>query len=208
MYTYRIIPQGSLEFLQKDGEGVPPSLILGRPLPSPSKKPNCSIGSAQFCWTCRRSRPGSSRRGIGRDPAAPPFDLVIFDEASQVPTCEAVGAMARGRNVIVVGDPNQLPPTSFFTSTNRDSEDKDLSEDLESVLDDCLAIGMPQGFLLWHYRSRREGLISFSNRHYYDNKLLTFPSPDELVPSVKRVHVALGELSGLATDCGCDWTKL
>ncbi|ADG07387.1 putative DNA helicase [Kyrpidia tusciae DSM 2912] len=123
------------------------------------------------------------------DPAAPPFDLVIFDEASQVPTCEAVGAMARGRNVIVVGDPNQLPPTSFFTSTNRDSEDKDLSEDLESVLDDCLAIGMPQGFLLWHYRSRREGLISFSNRHYYDNKLLTFPSPDELVPSVKRVHV-------------------
>ena len=97
--------------------------------------------------------------------------------------------MARGRNVIVVGDPNQLPPTSFFTSTNRDSEDKDLSEDLESVLDDCLAIGMPQGFLLWHYRSRREGLISFSNRHYYDNKLLTFPSPDELVPSVKRVHV-------------------
>ncbi len=119
------------------------------------------------------------------DPSNPPFDLVIFDEASQMPTCEAVGAMARGRHVIVVGDPNQLPPTSFFSSGQSEAgEDDLLQEDLESVLDDCMALGMPQGHLLWHYRSRHESLIAFSNIQYYDNKLLTFPSPNERVSSV------------------------
>lgn len=123
------------------------------------------------------------------DVATPKFDLVIFDEASQMPTAEAVGAMARGKTVIIVGDPKQLPPTQFFASANRESEDTELSQDLESVLDDCLALGMPQGHLLWHYRSRREGLIAFSNRHYYDNRLLTFPSADELKRSVQYVFV-------------------
>ncbi|PUA34785.1 DNA helicase [Paenibacillus elgii] len=119
------------------------------------------------------------------DPSNPPYDLVIFDEASQMPTCEAVGAMARGRHVIVVGDPKQLPPTSFFSSGQSEAgEDDLLQEDLESVLDDCLALGMPQGHLLWHYRSRHESLIAFSNIQYYDNKLLTFPSPNERVSSV------------------------
>lgn len=119
------------------------------------------------------------------DPSNSPYDLVIFDEASQVPTCEAVGAMARGRHVIVVGDPKQLPPTSFFSSgLSEAGEDDLLQEDLESVLDDCLALGMPQGHLLWHYRSRHESLIAFSNIQYYDNKLLTFPSPNERVSSV------------------------
>ncbi|SDT08711.1 AAA domain-containing protein [Paenibacillaceae bacterium GAS479] len=119
------------------------------------------------------------------DPSNPQYDLVIFDEASQMPTCEAVGAMARGRHVIVVGDPKQLPPTSFFSSGQSEmGEDELLQEDLESVLDDCLALGMPQGHLLWHYRSRHESLIAFSNTQYYDNKLLTFPSPNERVSSV------------------------
>ncbi|MBQ9899244.1 MAG: DUF4011 domain-containing protein, partial [Ruminococcus sp.] len=93
------------------------------------------------------------------DPAYPKFDLVIFDEASQLPTCEAVGAIARGENVIVVGDPKQLPPTSFFTSNQVDEENYE-KEDLESVLDDCLALSMPQKHLLWHYRSRHESLIA------------------------------------------------
>lgn len=126
------------------------------------------------------------------DPGNPLFDLVIFDEASQMPTCEAVGAMARGRNVIVVGDPKQLPPTSFFTSGQSEAGEEDLlNEDLESVLDDCMAIGMPQGHLLWHYRSRHESLIAFSNVQYYDNKLLTFPSPFERVSNV-TLHVVEG----------------
>lgn len=122
------------------------------------------------------------------DPSFPKFDLVIFDEASQLPTSEAVGAIARGENAIIVGDPKQLPPTAFFTSQHFDEENAD-KEDLESVLDDCLALSMPSRHLLWHYRSRHESLIAFSNEHFYDGKLLTFPSPDDLVSKVTRVPV-------------------
>lgn len=118
----------------------------------------------------------------------PKFDLVIFDEASQLPTCEAVGTIARGENVIVVGDPKQLPPTSFFSSNKVDEENFD-KEDLESLLDDCLALTMPQEHLLWHYRSKHESLIAYSNLKYYDNKLFTFPSPNDLVSEVKLIPV-------------------
>jgi len=116
------------------------------------------------------------------------FDLIIFDEASQMPTCEAVGAIARGKNLIVVGDPKQMPPTSFFTSNNIDEENLAI-EDLESILDDCLALTLPSKHLLWHYRSRHESLITFSNSQYYDNTLLTFPSPDDQTTKVHFVPV-------------------
>ncbi|MEA4824492.1 MAG: DUF3320 domain-containing protein [Clostridiaceae bacterium] len=122
------------------------------------------------------------------DPSFPKFDLVIFDEASQMPTCEAVGAIARGRSLVVVGDPRQLPPTSFF-NTNRIDEDNIDHEDLESVLDDCMALDMPQTALRWHYRSRHESLISFSNRRFYDNRLYTFPSPNDLESRVTHIPV-------------------
>lgn len=122
------------------------------------------------------------------DPSYPKFDLVIFDEASQLPTSEAVGAIARGENVVVVGDPKQLPPTSFFNVNQTDEENYEM-EDLESVLDDCLALAMPQRHLLWHYRSRHESLIAYSNSKYYENKLRTFPSPDDLVSKVSWVKV-------------------
>lgn len=122
------------------------------------------------------------------DPAFPKFDLVIFDEASQLPTSEAVGTIARGENVVVVGDPKQLPPTSFFSSNFVDEDNVEM-EDLESLLDDCLSISMPQEHLKWHYRSRHESLIAYSNMKYYDNKLYTFPSPNDLVSEVKLVHV-------------------
>lgn len=122
------------------------------------------------------------------DPKYPKFDLVIFDEASQLPTFEAVGAIARGNNLVVVGDPKQLPPTSFFM-TNHVDEDNFDKEDLESVLDDCLALSMPQEHLLWHYRSRHESLIAFSNHEYYENKLYTFPSPNDMVSEVKHIAV-------------------
>jgi len=113
------------------------------------------------------------------DPSYPPFDLVVFDEASQMPVWDAVGAIARGTEVIVVGDPMQLPPTSFFTRTDDDAEiDDSIVQDLESILDDCLAAQLPQRYLEWHYRSRHESLIAFSNCQYYDNRLLTFPAPD------------------------------
>ena len=113
-------------------------------------------------------------------PDHPPFDLVIFDEASQVTTADAIGAIARGSQVIIVGDPKQLPPTRFFMAgvSEEDLSDEAVPEDLESILDDCLAVGLPGRRLRWHYRSRHESLIAFSNRQYYDGSLYTFPTPD------------------------------
>lgn len=122
------------------------------------------------------------------DPEAEKFDLVIFDEASQMPTYEAVGAIARGKNVIIVGDPKQMPPTNFFAAHATD-EDWVEMEDLESILDDCLALSIPSKYLLWHYRSKHESLIAFSNSEYYDNKLLTFPSPDNIESKVRIEYV-------------------
>ncbi len=124
-------------------------------------------------------------------PEADLFDLVVFDEASQMPTAEAVGSIARGKNAVIVGDPKQLPPTSFFSSDYVDEENPDI-EDLESILDDCLALGMPQKHLLWHYRSKHESLIAFSNLMYYGNKLNTFPSPDAMESKVSLRYVADG----------------
>ena len=110
--------------------------------------------------------------------AESPFDVVIFDEASQLPTCKAVGVIARGKNAVIVGDPKQMPPTSFFREMVFDDDNYEI-EDLESILDDCLAIGMPELHLLWHYRSRHESLITFSNKLFYEGKLYTFPSADD-----------------------------
>ena len=124
------------------------------------------------------------------DPHREPFDLVVFDEASQMQTCKAVGALARGRNAVIVGDPKQMPPTSFFSVGASDEEEEELdTEDLESILDDCLALNMPQTNLLWHYRSRHESLIAFSNRQFYENKLYTFPSVNDREQKVRLVHV-------------------
>lgn len=116
----------------------------------------------------------------------PMFDLVVFDEASQLPTCKAVGVLARGKNAVIVGDPKQMPPTAFFREQVFDDENFE-TEDLESILDDCLAVCMPQTHLLWHYRSRHESLISFSNRSFYESKLYTFPSADDLTSHVTYV---------------------
>lgn len=122
------------------------------------------------------------------DPNRTPFDLVIFDEASQLPTSKAVGALARGEEAIIVGDPKQMPPTSFFASNMFDEENAD-TEDLESILDDCLALNMPETHLLWHYRSKHESLIAFSNNQFYENKLYTFPSVNDRESKVTLVKV-------------------
>ena len=122
------------------------------------------------------------------EPTHRPFDLVVFDEASQLPTCKAVGALARGEDAVIVGDPRQMPPTSFFSGNTVDEDDLE-HEDLESILDDCLALNMPESHLLWHYRSRHESLIAFSNREFYENRLYTFPSADDRESMVRLVHV-------------------
>lgn len=120
------------------------------------------------------------------DPKREAFDLVIFDEASQMPTCKAVGVLARGREAVIVGDPKQMPPTTFFSS-NATDEDHPETEDLESILDDCLALSMPDRHLTCHYRSRHESLIAFSNAVYYDSRLVTFPSANDLTSRVRLV---------------------
>jgi len=115
-------------------------------------------------------------------PGTMSFDLVVFDEASQLPTAEAVPAILRGTQVVVAGDKNQLPPTSFFDASvifDEDSESEDL-EPLESLLDECVSIWpvFEQTHLRWHYRSRDERLVRFSNHYFYREKpLITFPSP-------------------------------
>ncbi|MCB9836725.1 MAG: DUF4011 domain-containing protein [Phycisphaera sp.] len=116
------------------------------------------------------------------DPAMPRFDIVVFDEASQIPVWDAVGAIARGSEVIVVGDSKQLPPTSFFRTIeggDEYEEAEDAVDDMESILKECNASGVPALRLKWHYRSRHESLIAFSNYHYYQNELMTFPSPEQ-----------------------------
>ncbi|MBP2444130.1 DUF3320 domain-containing protein [Rhizobium leguminosarum] len=105
------------------------------------------------------------------------FDVVIFDEASQITTWDAVGAIARARQTIIVGDPKQLPPTNFFGRNEEEEDVADHEKDLESILDEAKAAGIPVRDLRWHYRSRSESLIAFSNHHYYQNRLVTFPSP-------------------------------
>jgi very-short-patch-repair endonuclease len=106
------------------------------------------------------------------------FDVVIFDEASQITVWDAVGALARGRQAIIAGDPKQMPPTNFFARADDDPDgDVDQEGDLESILDEMIGASIPQRVLNLHYRSRRESLIAFSNLHYYDNSLVTFPAP-------------------------------
>lgn len=105
------------------------------------------------------------------------FDLVVFDEASQIPVWDAIGAIARGHQVVMVGDPKQLPPTSFFDRAESGLDDEDVEADLESILDECIGANLPTRDLNWHYRSRHESLIAFSNHAYYKGELVTFPSP-------------------------------
>lgn len=104
------------------------------------------------------------------------FDVVIFDEASQIFPQDAIGAVYRGQQLIVVGDSKQMPPSDFFNSSIDVAEnEEDDTTDFESILDLC-SISFPQRRLKWHYRSRYEQLIAFSNKNFYDNDLITFPS--------------------------------
>jgi len=110
------------------------------------------------------------------------FDVLFFDEASQVRPAEALGAIARANQLVVVGDEKQLPPTRFFAASagddDADPDDWELNVgDMESILGLCSAQGMQDKMLCWHYRSRHESLITVSNHSFYDNKLIIIPSP-------------------------------
>ncbi|WP_186094178.1 DUF3320 domain-containing protein [Burkholderia gladioli] len=115
-------------------------------------------------------------------PGSMEFDLLVMDEASQIQPVDALGAIARSRQVVVVGDPKQLPPTAFFakmTSSTDDEDDESATAvaDIESILGLFTARGLPTRMLRWHYRSRHQSLIAVSNRQFYENKLYIVPSP-------------------------------
>ena len=116
------------------------------------------------------------------------FDIVVFDEASQVRVADAVGVMGRARSVIVVGDSKQLPPTSVAES-GFVPEDGETVEDEESILGECAQARMPRHRLTWHYRSQDESLIAFSNQHYYDGELSSFPAPPAPDTGVRLIRV-------------------
>ncbi|MGQ0572778.1 MAG: DUF3320 domain-containing protein [Pseudonocardia sp.] len=121
------------------------------------------------------------------------FDIVVFDEASQVRVADAIGAMGRARSVVVVGDSRQMPPTSFAESAFIGDDDVDGSGeavgDEESILTECVQARVGRHRLTWHYRSRDEALIAFSNHHYYDGTLSSFPAPVVAGTGVSLVRV-------------------
>ena len=124
------------------------------------------------------------------EPGSVNFDLVLFDEASQVRPVDALGALMRAEQAVVVGDDRQLPPTSFFDAVTHtdegDDSEESVTKNMESILGLMRSKGCPSKLLRWHYRSRHESLIALSNREFYENRLVVFPSPD----SGKR-HVGL-----------------
>jgi superfamily I DNA and/or RNA helicase len=126
-------------------------------------------------------------------PGTVDFDLVIFDEASQVKPADALGAIVRGKQTVVVGDSKQLPPTSFFetmVAQDADTEDDDAvaTSDIESILGMFCSRRAHQRMLRWHYRSKHESLIAASNHLFYDNRLVVFPSPDRHKENVGLVY--------------------
>ncbi len=135
-------------------------------------------GSVQVLKPCFMMGPQAVAQYLA--PGAIKFDLVIMDEASQLKPEEAIGSVARGGQLVVVGDPKQLPPTSFFSRMSLDGDGGDdhfATTDAESILDVCSSHFKPTRSLRWHYRSQHHSLIAFSNHSFYGGKLVIFPSP-------------------------------
>ncbi|MGC1303249.1 MAG: DUF3320 domain-containing protein [Caulobacteraceae bacterium] len=133
-------------------------------------------------------------------PGAISFDLLVMDEASQIQPVDALGAVARCKQVVVVGDPKQLPPTAFFSkmtgAVDEDDEEEGTAKvaDIESILGLFTARGLPKRMLRWHYRSRHQSLIAVSNSQFYESKLFIVPSPHshEAGMGLRFHHVADG----------------
>ncbi|TEB07766.1 hypothetical protein Psch_01321 [Pelotomaculum schinkii] len=144
------------------------------------------------------------------------FDMVIFDEASQIFPQDAIGAIFRGAQVIIAGDSKQLPPTNFFAaSTNNSENDYDNEDDKEyedaiydSILEETTNV-LPNRTLLWHYRSKHEHLIAFSNQEIYKNELVTFPSSIEKEEDtgVEFVYVEHGAYESGGKNCNVQEAK-
>ncbi len=151
----------------KQGRHIPIRALLAR-----------AFHAAQALKPCFMMSPASVSQFLSQVPSA--FDLIVIDEASQMRPEDALATLARGKQIVVVGDPMQLPPTTFFDAVQDDAADEsddDLAIDTESILDLALSKLRPARDLRWHYRSRHEALIAFSNREFYRDRLIVFPSP-------------------------------
>ncbi len=162
---------------KKDGYGILKHQLQLQRAHKPIRQLAADMGDAfTRLAPCMLMSPLSIAQYLPTDQAL--FDLVIFDEASQITPWDAIGAMARGRQVVIAGDPRQMPPSNDFArGASSVSSDDDTETDMDSILDECLGAGVPQHSLDWHYRSKHESLITFSNHRYYDGKLVTFPAP-------------------------------
>jgi hypothetical protein len=143
------------------------------------------------------------------DPDAMRFDLLVIDEASQIEPVDAIGAIARAQQIIVVGDDRQMPPTAFFkTMTSEDDEapppEMARAKDVESILSLCNARGVPTEMLRWHYRSRHQSLIKVSNDAFYEGRLLVIPSPRARTP---ELGLNLVRVEGGVFDTGGEGTN-
>ena len=133
---------------------------------------------------CVLASPTALARFLPAD--GPRFDIAIFDEASQLETYQAIGAMGRSKQVIIVGDEKQMPPPKSDGSSTVDEDAVFIPSQpaqLESILSESIAYGLPQQMLRWHYRSCHESLIEFSNRKYYGNRLYLFPAAQRVSPA-------------------------
>ena len=169
----RLIPSKN-DVSKRDGFGILKHELQKQRRHKPLRQLAVEMGDAMTRLApCMLMSPLSIAQYLPADLAL--FDLVIFDEASQITPWDAIGSIARGKQVVIAGDPRQMPPTSFFNRAANTTDD-DVEEDMESILDECLGAGVPSHSLSWHYRSRHESLIAFSNHRYYDSKLITFPA--------------------------------
>jgi len=144
------------------------------PLRELMKRADDAIQEMKPCWMMS---PASVAQFL--QPGNIEFDLVVIDEASQMRPEEAIGGIARGKQLVVVGDEQQLPPTSFFERTETTIDDDEENEDAvenTSILDQARSIYQPHRELRWHYRSRHESLIAFSNKNFYNQSLTIFPT--------------------------------
>lgn len=164
------------EAVRKDGWGVLKHQLQLQRAHKPIRQLASDMGDAfTRLAPCMLMSPLSIAQYLPADQGL--FDLVIFDEASQITPWDAIGAMARGRQVVIAGDPRQMPPSNDFMRGPGDDVEDDVEQDQDSILEECLAAGVPCQSLDWHYRSRHESLITFSNHRYYQSKLVTFPPP-------------------------------
>jgi hypothetical protein len=148
---------------------------------------------------CTLMSPDSVARFFPARPGV--FDIVVFDEASQIRVADAVGAIGRANSVVVVGDSKQMPPTSFAEASAAVDEDEEYNPDIvvdeESILTECVQGQVPRQWLSWHYRSQDEALIAFSNYHYYGGRLASFPAPLPANASAVSGHgISLVRVSG------------